>query len=132
MFFQPGDIVNRAFDALGLGFALGTLEDGTPESEPARRAYGPALRQLLRAAHWNFARKSGALQLLGDAAGQTRDPATGTPISTQVEPPWRFAYAWPIDGVAARWLPWQMASSGSVPLMTNLAAASGVAAARPA
>jgi hypothetical protein len=132
MFYQPADILNRAFDALGLGFALGSLEDGTTESEPARRAYGPCLRQLLRAAAWNFARKSASLQLLADATGQTLDPGTGQPISTQAEAPWRFAYAWPNDGVAARWLPWQMSSNGSVPLMTNLGAANGVVAPRPA
>ena len=97
---EPADIINRALDALGTGKTIGSMVDGTTESEAGRRIYGPTLRQLLRAANWAFARKRAPIQLLGDSTGQT--PTVGT----QVEPPWLYVYAWPIDGVRARWLPW--------------------------
>jgi hypothetical protein len=101
----PQDIVNRGLDAIGSRTTMGAFTDGTTVSEAARRIYTTTLEQLLRAAHWAFARKRGKLELLGDASGETTPFPGNLPISTQVEPPWRFAYAWPIDGLQARWLP---------------------------
>lgn len=112
----PEDIANRALDAIGSDIVVGSIgSDGTRASEVVRRSYTPTLQQLLRTAHWNFARKRGKLQLLADASGQTLAPLTNLPISNRVEPPWRFAYAWPNDGLQARWLPWNQdeTSSGS-------------------
>jgi hypothetical protein len=109
------DVCNQAFDALGTGIVIGSILDGTTESEAARRWYGPELRALLRTANWAFARKRSPLQLLADATGQT------TTVGTQVEPPWLYAYAWPIDAVRARWLPWSgfapqgLATPGGLP-----------------
>jgi hypothetical protein len=97
---SDADVCNLAFDTLGTGIVIGSVLDGTLESELARRWYGRELRALLRAANWSFARKRAPLQILGDATGQT--PGT----STIVENPWLYAYAWPIDGVRIRWLPW--------------------------
>ena len=115
----PQDIANRAADSLGVGI-IGAFTDGTVASEAFRRAYGPTLRQLLRACMWGFARKMGVLQLLGDSTGQTTD-VLGNPYPTTVEPPWIYAYAWPIDGLRARWLPWGMTAPGtSIPPMTGL------------
>jgi hypothetical protein len=119
-FADPSFIVNRSLNAMGIPFAIGSLEDGTDVSEAARRAYGPMLRQLLRSAHWNFARSQSKLELLADATGVSQAPqgfpqqqppnpqGPGVPISNIVEPPWVYAYAWPGDGVAARWLPWRL------------------------
>ncbi len=106
---SPATLVNEALDALGQhSKIIGDLTDGTPVAEAARRNYGVILRGLLRTAHWAFARRQAALQLLGDATGQS--PSN---ISTQVEQPWTYAYAWPVDGVAARWMP------AAIPLTTN-------------
>lgn len=110
----PQDIVNRALDALGAGTVIGDFSDGTKESEWARRNYTPIIRQILQSAHWNFARKRAPLELKADASGQTLDPATGEPISTAVEPPWTYAYAWPVDGVQLRWLPWLPPASNPI------------------
>lgn len=105
----PATIVNQAMDALGQPAKLiGDITDGTPVAEAARRNYGQVLRGLLRAAHWVFARQQVTLQLLGDATGQS--PSY---ISTSVEQPWTYAYAWPQDGVAGRWMP------AATPLTTN-------------
>lgn len=105
----PAHIVNLAMDSLGQsGDLIGDINDGTAVSEAARRNYGLVLRGLLRTAHWVFARRQATLQLLGDATGQS--PA---PVSTYVDQPWCYAYAWPEDAVAARWMP------ASVPLTTS-------------
>lgn len=120
----PEDIINRAIDALGADDQIiGSFSDGTRVSESARRTYGPMLRQLLRGAPWNFARKIAPLELLADASGNTLAPNTNVSISRDVEPPWIYAYAWPTDGVAARWLPWRLGeiSTTQPPLYTNMA-----------
>lgn len=98
----PSDIVNEALDALGADeeSTLGDITDGTRVAETARRNYAQALRQLLRTAHWNFARKYVKLTLLGDATGQS-----AAPVIPIVEQPWTYAYGWPIDAVQGRWLP---------------------------
>ncbi len=130
----PADIVNRALDALSLSDKLiGAFTDGTKESEAARRIYGATLRQLLRAAHWSWARKNDTLLLLGDRTGLTIAP-NGQPLSNAVEPPWVYAYAWPTDGVKARWLPlqWGTVNGPPIPIMPNLGTASPYAVSQPA
>lgn len=124
----PATIVNQALDSLGKPEKIiGDITDGTPIAECARRNYGQALRQLLRTAHWDFARARVKLQLLGDATGT--NPLPVGVIST-VEHPWGFAYAWPTDGIMGRWLPWsptnaQPTNSNGVPLTTGGSAAVG-------
>lgn len=113
--FTPPDILNRAFDRLPEVPTIDTMLDGSPASEWGRRNYGRILRALLRTAHWSFARKMAKLQLLADATGQTLDPVTNNPISTKTEIPWTYAYAWPTDGVNARWMPWTPTGNTGVP-----------------
>lgn len=98
---SPADIVNRALDALGRSdLIIGELGEGTEAAKPALRAYGPAMRQLLRAAHWSFARKQAPMTLLADATGQTAG------VGTKVQAPWTYVYAYPPDCMKARFLPW--------------------------
>lgn len=110
------DVINRALDLIGAKITIGSIFDGTPVSEAARRIYGETLRGLLRAALWSFARKRTTLMLLADATGQS----ISTP--TWVEPPWMYAYAWPADCVRPRWVPWSgvpasgMAVPGEAPM----------------
>ena len=131
----PQDLVNRSLDGLGLSDKLiGAFTDGTRESEAARRIYGRTLRQLLRTATWSFARKQAPLLLLGDSTGLTLAP-NGQPYSQAVDQPWVFAYAWPTDGVRARWLPMQWGATVNpppIPIMSNLGSASPYAFLRPA
>lgn len=108
----PSDICNRSLDSIGSTKIVGDLMDGSPESEVMRRSYGQTLRQLLRAANWGFARKMAHLQLLGDATQTTPPPG----VSSYVEQPWYYAYAWPTDGVKARFVPWEFGNNlGGVP-----------------
>lgn len=98
---SPAGIVNRALDLIGRSdLVIGEMEEGTEAAKPALRAYGPAMRQLLRAAHWDFARKQAPLTLLADATGQT--PYVGTAVAA----PWTYEYSLPIDCMKVRFLPW--------------------------
>lgn len=92
----PVDIVNRALDECGCD-QIGDLSDGSVAARAAERFYWPTLRQLLSAAHWNFARKEQPLTILADIAGRLvpeRDVMQG----------WGYMYEWPTDCVHPRWL----------------------------
>lgn len=113
----PADICNRALDSIGhtTDKRIGDLQEGSRESIVLLRHYGAALRQILRAVHWNFARTQSPLTLLNDATGQTtaaqiaagQDPVTvGT--GTVGQRPWIYEYAWPVNAVKARFVPVQM------------------------
>jgi hypothetical protein len=116
----PADVINQSIDALGQsGKIIGDIGDGTPVAETARRNYSQVLRQLLRGAHWNFARRQAPLTLLGDATG-----TSAAPVSTFVEPSWTYCFAWPTDCVQGRWMPFNPASTiptngQGVPLTTG-------------
>lgn len=121
---SPAFIVNEALDILGQsGKIIGDITDGTPVAEAARRIYGQGLRQLLRTALWDFARRRVKLDLLGDATGNTP-----LPVSPFVETPWTYAYAWPTDAVMGRWMPWmpttaQPVNTSGIPLTTGVSVA---------
>jgi hypothetical protein len=114
----PAEIVNRAFDQIArTDLILGDLEEGTKGAEPALRAYGPALRQLLRTAPWGFARKHAPLNLLADVTGQTKNVGTLVPV------PWAYSYELPVDCMKARFVPWN-----SVPVPTTPPTMTGLGA----
>lgn len=93
----PTDIVNRALDECGVD-EIGDLDDGSAAARAATRIYTATLRQLLAAAHWNFARKQNTLTLMADVSGQYI-------ANTYVPAPWSYMYAWPTDAVHARFVP---------------------------
>lgn len=98
---SPATVVNRSLDLIGRSdLIIGEMQEGTEAAQPALRAYGPAMRQLLRAANWGFARKMAPMTLLADATGQTPN------VSTIVQAPWTYAYEYPIDCMKVRFLPW--------------------------
>ena len=96
----PADVANQALDAAGLDFTIGDLQEGTKPAQVLLRAYSQCLRQLLRAVHWNFARKQVPMLLLADATGQTPN------VGTNVIAPWVYEYAYPNDCMKARFVPW--------------------------
>lgn len=125
----PEDIANQSLDAAAIDFTIGNMSEGTRPAQVLLRAYGQCLRQLLRAANWDFARKTIPMTLLADATGNT--PAVGTNVIL----PWIFEYEYPIDCMKARFVPWNRAKqepgipSGNItppdpaaPLMTGLSA----------
>lgn len=99
--FTPSDVVNQALDAIGRSpDAPIDIEDGSDAGKVMLRAYLQCLRQLLRAANWNFARKQAPMLLLADASGNTPDVGTVVPYG------WLYEYAMPEDCVKARFVPW--------------------------
>lgn len=120
MVSSPADVANLALDALGVPNSISDLEEGGKEAEVLLRHYGPTRRRLLKAAHWNFARKQVYLDMLGDATGQTTAWAAAsgnaTTVITTVQPPWSYAYALPADCLKARFVPWQALQPGAIPV----------------
>jgi hypothetical protein len=124
----PADIANQALDAAAIDLSIGDLEEGTRPAQVLLRAYGQCLRQLLRAAHWDFSRRQAPLTLLADATGQTPDTPTLVPR------PWAYEYAYPTDCMKARFVPRNLADPGApagniaipnTPLMTGLGQCGG-------
>ena len=101
--YTPTDIANQSLDAAGIEFTLGDIEEGSRAAQVILRAYGQCLRQLLRAAHWGFARKQIPMQLLADATGNTPNVGTVVPV------PWAYEYGYPEDCMKARFVPWNQA-----------------------
>lgn len=96
----PTDICNQALDAAGVDFTLGDIEEGTRPAQVCLRAYWTCLRQLLRGAPWDFARREVPLLLLADATGQT--PNVGTTVGSGFV----YCYAYPNDCARVRYIPW--------------------------
>ena len=122
----PADICNQALDAIGSEVSIGDLEEGSREAQVLLRAYAQALRQLLRTANWDFARKQVQPFLLGDATGNT------TGVATTVQYPWTYCYAYPDDCVRARFIFQNNLASGTTPLMTGLSSFNTSAPVSPA
>lgn len=125
----PADIANLALDSIGVP-TIGDLQEGTVEAKAALRIYSLTRQSLLRGANWNFARREALLTLLNDVTGQTTaaQQAAGGPVTvgtgTVGMRPWVYEYAWPTDGLRARWVPITMYPSPTVspPIMTGLTA----------
>ena len=108
----PADLANRALDALGLPVdqRIGDIEEGGIASVLLRH-YGPGVRQLARAAHWNFSRTRVRMQMLNDATGNTTrwQQQQGYPVTvglgTPGMRPWVYEYAWPTNCLKARFVP---------------------------
>jgi hypothetical protein len=121
----PVDIANRSIDAVGCSDqVIGDIEEGTPAANLVLRHYIPCLEQLLRGALWNFSRKQAPLFLLGAQCGYASWLPPGPPVGNRVIPPWIYEYAWPIDCIAARFVPFNYAfgEGDIVPGNTNVPA----------
>lgn len=105
----PADIFNQALDAAGVDFTIGDPQEGTKAAQVTLRAYGQALRTLLRAVHWDFARQVAPLTMLADASGQTED------VGTTVVAPWAYEYAYPTNCMKARFLPANFENPNQIP-----------------
>lgn len=103
MILESADVANRALDLLGSPATIGDLQEGTKEAQAMLRAYVPAMQELLRGVHWNFARKQAPLMLLQDRSGLQSDAFVGT--GTPGMGNWTLEYDYPIDCMQARFLP---------------------------
>ena len=110
----PADVGQQALDAAGIDYTIGDLEEGTRPAQVLLRAYGQNLRQLLRAANWNWARREAPLLLLADATGQTPNVGTLVPSGQFI-----YEYAYPTDAAKIRFIPWH-------PLLNTVAPQSNI------
>lgn len=85
------EIANMALDVIGARSTIASLNEGTPEANAINRQYPNALDSVLRAAHWNFARRQVPLTLLQDGTNGGKVPT-----------PWLYEYAYPSDCLLMR------------------------------
>jgi hypothetical protein len=93
------DIVNRALAAISAQADIVNCAENSKEAVAARLLYDPTRQALLRAAHWNFARKTASLSLLKAAPGTPENPeAAAVAWSPEFPaPPWLYEYLVPAD-----------------------------------
>ena len=106
----PTDIANQSLDAIGVDATLGDIEEGGRIASIVLRAYRECLRQLLRGAHWDFARKQTALAIVADATNST--PNIGTNVADVA---FLYEYLLPTDCVKARFVPWNPSQAPGAP-----------------
>ncbi len=101
------DIANRALAAIAARSTIGSIElEQSVEAKQVRLLYAPTRDALLRAAHWDFAKRTAYLSLLKSAPGTPENPtsaATWDP-TTMPAPPWFYEYAYPSDCVLMRYV----------------------------
>ncbi len=90
----PVDIVNRALSEIGARTLISDLNEASPAGAQARLQYNATREQVLRAAHWGFARKTVTLTNLG----QLLDTPPGSPY------PWLEQYLYPPDCIKFRYV----------------------------
>lgn len=97
--YTPTAIANQAIDAAGLDYSLGDIEDGTRQSQVILRHYSECLKQLLRAANWDWARRETPLQMVADASGQT------STVGSLVPSGFLYSYSYPTNCAKVRFIP---------------------------
>lgn len=106
----PEAIANEALSAAGVDFVIGTLEEGSRPAQEVLRKYTTCVRQLLRSAHWTWARKQAFLQLVADASGNTPN------VGTRVPGPFLYSYNMPTDCLKVRYIPLNYAAADNPPI----------------
>ncbi len=128
------DVMNQALRSIMWAEMVGDPEEGTYQAQVCLQFYGQCRQQLLRAAHWNFARKEVPMLLLADRTGQTPD------VGSIVPGGWVYEYGYPQDCVKARFVPMNRNQAivpveniqipTTIPLVDNVASASPFGAGR--
>ncbi len=97
--YTPTAIANQALQAAGLRMVLGDIQDGTEAAQVCLRSYSECVRQMLRGAHWDWARREVPLQLVADASGQTSG------VGSLVPSGFLYSYVYPADCAKVRFIP---------------------------
>jgi hypothetical protein len=102
------DIANRAMVAMAARSTIANLAlEQSPEAKQMNLLYAPTRDALLRAAHWDFARKlvQGTLyKAAPGVAGSTTTPETDWNPATMPAPPWSYEYLYPGDCLKVRYV----------------------------
>lgn len=103
------DIANRALSAISARSTITNFDlEQSVEAKQVRLLYAPTRDALLRAAHWEFARRTAYLSLLKSAPGTPENPTSATEWDpdTMPAPPWAYEYAYPSDCLLMRYVTW--------------------------
>lgn len=93
------DICNLALSNVGTRSTIAALNEGSTESVQCQLFYDITRKEMLRAAHWNFARREVTLGVLAAAEGTEENPDGEGDIPPT---PWAYMYAYPSDCLKAR------------------------------
>ena len=110
------DICNQALAGVPTRSTIASITENSPEARICAMFYQDTLDAMLRAAHWDFARKTAFLTILKAAYGtpeNTSSNTTGQWDPTQPSPPWLYSYAYPSDCVLFRYVVPQFYTSGA-------------------
>lgn len=123
------DICNRALASIGTRSTIANLNEGSTEARNCRLIYHTTLDGLLRAAHWNFARRTDYLTMLKALPGTPENPGPAPNNGlwnprTMPPPPWVYSYAVPSDCVKMRSIQpqTQTATSSGIQLFSTMPA----------
>lgn len=98
-------LVNESLLSIGTRATISSMTENSNEARVASQFYNTTLEQLLRAAHWSFAKKTDLLTLSKAAPGTPENQTTGSTTWNPTEyppPPWLYSYIYPIDCLAIR------------------------------
>ena len=102
------DIANRAMVAIAARSTIANLAlEQSPEAKQMNLLYAPTRDALLRAAHWDFARKiiQGTLvKALPGVTGSTTPAEDQWNPLTMPAPPWSYEYLYPADCLKVRYV----------------------------
>lgn len=110
----PTSIANQALDAAGIDYTLGDIEEGSRQSQVVLRHYTECVKQLLRGANWDWARREAPLQLVADATRQTPN------VGIMVPSGFTYSYNYPTDCARIRFLPWNYWDQNSPVPVNNI------------
>lgn len=110
------DIANMALGQIGVTQAISSFNDSSAAAVACKLFYSVKMDGLMRAAPWNFTRKTDLLTLLRQAI----DPTTGEASDDPPAPPFLYEYLYPTDCLDARFIPrfGYGQPTGTVPLTT--------------
>jgi hypothetical protein len=115
------DIANRALSSIGARSgaagtvsALASFNEQSNEAFQVNLLFAATQNDLLRAAHWNFARKTATLSLLKSAPGTPENPTTTATVWSNAfpPPPWLYEYSYPADCLKMRMICREVRYSG--------------------
>lgn len=115
------EVAQFALDLVTTKSSISSLTEGSPEANACNRWFDQTRDQLLRAAHWNFAKKTRALSLLKQAPGTPGAAASSSTVWTTdfPPPPWLYEYSYPSDCLLVRAVTPQPESGGtSIPIFS--------------
>lgn len=116
-------LVNEALLSIGSRATISSMTENSNEARVASQFYDSTLEQLLRAAHWSFAKKTDLLTVSKAAPGTPENTDAGSDTwspSLYPPPPWLYSYIYPIDCLAIRAVLTQPQNNAmSIPIFSN-------------